>query len=117
MAEYVALLSKDLDSDYGVDFPDFPGCVTAGASPEEARELALEALCLHIEGMIQDGEHIPSPSSIDELRSHKLTSDVVGIFLVTVPDDLVRKSAQFSRKAGVFKMESCDLSWRNLDAP
>jgi predicted RNase H-like HicB family nuclease len=117
MADYVALLSKDPDSDYGVDFPDFPGCVTAGASPEEVRDLALEALCLHIEGMIQDGEHIPSPSSIDEVTSGKLNGDVVGIFLVTVPDDLVTKSKQDSRKSGAFKMESCDLSWRNLDAP
>ncbi|MEW6531296.1 MAG: type II toxin-antitoxin system HicB family antitoxin [Thermodesulfobacteriota bacterium] len=117
MAEYVALLSKEPDSDYGVDFPDFPGCVTAGATPEEVRELALEALCLHIEGMIQEGEHIPAPSSIDEVRPDKLNTDVVGIFLVTVPDDLVTKSEQDIRKEGIFKMESCDLSWRNLDAP
>ena len=31
MAEYVALLHRDEGSDYGVSFPDFPGCVTAGA--------------------------------------------------------------------------------------
>ena len=30
MVAYIALLRKDRASDYGVEFPDFPGCVTAG---------------------------------------------------------------------------------------
>ena len=34
--EYVAYLHKDRDSDFGVSFPDFPGCVTAGRTLEEA---------------------------------------------------------------------------------
>jgi hypothetical protein len=29
MPSYIALLRKDPDSDYGVEFPDFPGWVTA----------------------------------------------------------------------------------------
>jgi hypothetical protein len=32
MTSYIALLRKDVDSDYGVEFPDFPGCVTAGTT-------------------------------------------------------------------------------------
>jgi hypothetical protein len=28
--EYIAYLHKDRDSDCGVSFPDFPGCITAG---------------------------------------------------------------------------------------
>ncbi|MCC7168476.1 MAG: type II toxin-antitoxin system HicB family antitoxin, partial [Rhodospirillales bacterium] len=30
MVTYVAYLRKDSDSDYGVEFPDLPGCVSAG---------------------------------------------------------------------------------------
>jgi predicted RNase H-like HicB family nuclease len=30
MTAYIALIRKEPDSDFGVDFPDFPGCVTAG---------------------------------------------------------------------------------------
>ena len=44
MPSYVALLRKDEGSDYGVEFPDFPGCVTAGRSLDEARTMAAEAL-------------------------------------------------------------------------
>jgi predicted RNase H-like HicB family nuclease len=28
--DYIAYLHKDRDSDFGVSFPDFPGCITAG---------------------------------------------------------------------------------------
>jgi predicted RNase H-like HicB family nuclease len=41
-----------------------PGCVTAGATLDEARDMAEEALALHIEGLEQDGEAIPEPSSL-----------------------------------------------------
>jgi predicted RNase H-like HicB family nuclease len=54
MTSYIALLRKDADSDFGVDFPDFPGCLTAGATLEEARHMAEKALELHVEGMIED---------------------------------------------------------------
>jgi predicted RNase H-like HicB family nuclease len=61
--EYIAYLHKDRDSDFGVSFPDFPGCVTAGRTLEEARRMAAEALALHIAGMIEDGEMVPDPST------------------------------------------------------
>jgi predicted RNase H-like HicB family nuclease len=65
--EYIAYLHKDRTSDFGVSFPDFPGCVTAGKTLEEARRMAEEALELHIAGMAEDGEAIPEPSTIDDV--------------------------------------------------
>lgn len=65
--EYIAYLHKDRDSDFGVSFPDFPGCVTAGRTLEEARRMAAEALALHIAGMIEDGDVVPDPSNLDAL--------------------------------------------------
>jgi predicted RNase H-like HicB family nuclease len=66
--EYIAYLHKDKNSDYGVSFPDFPGCITAGSSLEEARSLAAQALAFHVAGMRLDGEAVPKPSTLDELR-------------------------------------------------
>jgi hypothetical protein len=37
MVSYIAYLRKDKDSDFGVEFPDVPGCVSAGRTLEEAR--------------------------------------------------------------------------------
>ena len=65
--DYIAYLHKDRNSDFGVSFPDFPGCITAGRTLDEAHRMAAEALTLHIAGMIEDGEPIPAPSSMDAL--------------------------------------------------
>jgi predicted RNase H-like HicB family nuclease len=66
--EYIAYLHKDKNSEYGVSFPDFPGCITAGSSLEDARRMAGEALAFHVAGMREDGDPIPQPSSLDNLR-------------------------------------------------
>ena len=60
---YIALLRKDEDSDYGVEFSDFPGCVTAGKSLGEAQAFAKEALELHLRGLVEDGQEIPEQKS------------------------------------------------------
>ena len=51
--EYIAYLHKDPKSDFGVSFPDFPGCITAGKTLDGARLMASEALALHVRGSIQ----------------------------------------------------------------
>jgi len=81
--EYIAYLHKDRESDFGVSFPDFPGCVTAGKTLEEARRMAEEALALHIEGMAEDGEPIPEPSTIDDVAEDPAMDNAVA-FLVRV---------------------------------
>ena len=62
---YPALIRKDADSDFGVEFPDLPGCVTAGETIDEALRFAEEALRFHVDGMLQDGEPVPLPSPIE----------------------------------------------------
>ena len=83
MTAYIALIRKDLDSDYGVDFPDFPGCITVGSTMDEARRMAPEALELHIEGMLEDGTAIPEPSSLDAIMADPFHHEAVA-FLVDV---------------------------------
>ncbi len=81
MAAYIALLRKEADSDFGVDFPDFPGCVTAGITLQEARAMAVEALLLHIEGMAVDGEVIPEPSTLDEVMADPHHAEAVAVLI------------------------------------
>jgi predicted RNase H-like HicB family nuclease len=80
--DYIAYLHKEGKSDFGVSFPDFPGCVTAGKSLDEARRRAPEALALHITGMLEDGEKIPKPSELDDLVADPARQDAVA-FLVS----------------------------------
>ena len=44
---------------YSVTVPALPGCLTQGETIEECIERAKEAIALHIEGMLADGEPIP----------------------------------------------------------
>jgi predicted RNase H-like HicB family nuclease len=76
MTAYVALLRKDAESDFGVDFPDFPGCITAGVTLEDARRMATEALALHVE----DGDAIPEPSGRDAILAD-LHPDAVAVWI------------------------------------
>jgi predicted RNase H-like HicB family nuclease len=68
MEYYVALVHKERGSSCGVSFPDFPGCIAVADSYEAAVEQAAEALAFHAEGMLQDGEGIPAPRSLEQIR-------------------------------------------------
>lgn len=85
MPNYIAIIHKDPDSDFGVSFPDFPGCISAGRDLDEARSMAGEALALHLAGMEADGAKIPEPSSLETVMAHAENRDGVAI-LVAMPD-------------------------------
>jgi predicted RNase H-like HicB family nuclease len=85
MTTYIALLRKDPDSDFGVDFPDFPGCITAGSTLEETRHMAAEALEFHIEGMLEEGLPIPPPSALDAIMADPENAEAIP-FPVAVAD-------------------------------
>jgi predicted RNase H-like HicB family nuclease len=85
MTSYIALIHKDANSDYGVSFPDLPGCISAGATLDEARTMAAEALAMHLVGMTEDGETPPRPSSLQSIMTDELNRDAVAV-LIDAPD-------------------------------
>ena len=89
--DYIAIIHKDAQSDFGVSFPDFQGCVTAGSSVDEAKDMAIEALNGHVACMIESGENIPQPSNLEAIMKEPDFIDGVA-FLVTLvqPDKTVR---------------------------
>src|SRR5207247_4424130 len=103
--DYIAYLHKDRKSDFGVSFPDFPGCVTAGRTLDEARRLAAEALSLHIEGMMEDGEAIPEPSTLDKLAGDPAMKGAVA-FLVSI--DAAEKAERYNITARRSQMKAID---------
>ncbi len=84
MSNYIAIIHKDQDSDFGVSFPDFPGCISAASTIDEAKDMAQEALSLHIKGMIEDGETVSSPSRLEDIMADPLYSDAVAFLVVTI---------------------------------
>jgi predicted RNase H-like HicB family nuclease len=78
---YPALVRKDRSSDFGVEFPDLPGCVTAGATYEEATRQAALVLQFHIDGMIEDGEELPKPSTMDQVVASAEAKGAIPFFV------------------------------------
>ena len=57
---YTILLHPDVEEGgYTVTVPALPGCVTQGETLEEAITMARDAIRLHIEGLLADGESVP----------------------------------------------------------
>lgn len=79
---YPALIHKDPDSDYGVSFPDFPGCVSAGSDLEELHRMALEALQFHVDGMVDDGEALPEPLDSAAVQALAAEEEAAGVLFV-----------------------------------
>ena len=83
---FPAILEKEPDSVYGVTFPDFPGCVSAGDTAEEALVNAHEALAGHVALMVQDGEALPKPTAVEDVAADPdVTMIAVTVVGVTVP--------------------------------
>lgn len=114
MTTYIALLRKEAKSDYGVDFPDFPGCVTAGRSLEEARLMAEEALRGHVETMLEEGEALPEPTALDAIMADPDNRDAVAFLVelhqpsskavrinVTIPEADLRAIDELAKRQGV----------------
>lgn len=114
MRQYIGLIHKEAASDFGVSFPDFQGVATAGTSLEDARAMAEEALALHVEGLIEDGEAIPEPSTLDEVMADPDNKDAVAILVgvktvapkcirvnVTLPEDILDRIDKYADKEGL----------------
>ena len=114
MSQYIGLIHKEARSDYGVSFPDFPGVVTAGKDLDDARAMAEEALALHVDGLIEDGEALPEPSSLEVVMSDPQNKDGVAILVavktaasrsvrvnVTLPEDVLAQIDKYAEARGL----------------
>ncbi len=62
MKKYAVVIERGRDN-LSAYVPDLPGCVTTGKTVEEVERNIREAIELHLEGMQEDGEAIPEPST------------------------------------------------------
>ena len=61
--EYLVIYEKGPTS-WGAYVPDLPGCVAAGETQEEVRDLIESAIELHLRGMRDDGDPIAEPTAV-----------------------------------------------------
>jgi predicted RNase H-like HicB family nuclease len=63
--KYYAVINP---KDFGVIFPDFLGCVSVGDNLDDATIKAQEVLEFHIQGMREDGEELPEPTALEQVK-------------------------------------------------
>ncbi|MCM1190633.1 MAG: type II toxin-antitoxin system HicB family antitoxin [bacterium] len=78
---------------YWVEFPDLKGCLTEGDSLGEAMEMAREALGLYLVSLMEHGDEIPAPSSIDDVKS-----DDCKVIYISTDVDAYRRDTRAVKK-------------------
>ncbi|HRD50148.1 MAG: type II toxin-antitoxin system HicB family antitoxin [Candidatus Competibacter sp.] len=74
---FPVVLHTDDGVRFGVTAPDLPGCFSAGDTFDEALDSAVEAINLHLEGMVEDGGEVPVPRPFAEHRANPDFADGV----------------------------------------
>lgn len=127
--KFPVVLHKDADSEYGVIIPDVPGCFSAGGTVAQAFENVKEALSLHYEGLVADGDPLPQVHEIDaHLDNPDYAGGVWGVvefditpyfgksvrFNATLPEQLleridqtVRRDQRYSSRSGFWLPLPC----------
>ena len=63
LMRYAVVIEK-ADGNYSAYVPDLPGCVATGATVKETEREIRDAIRFHIEGLKEDGQPVPKPTSI-----------------------------------------------------
>jgi predicted RNase H-like HicB family nuclease len=58
-----AVIIEEGENSFGAYVPDLPGCAAVAETKEELMRLIQEAIDFHIEGLREDGQPVPEPSS------------------------------------------------------
>ena len=71
-----AVVIERADRNYSGYVPDLPGCAATGATVQETMSNLREAIRMHIDGMIEDGQAIPDPTThVDYINADVIPSD------------------------------------------
>ena len=69
MRTYTIVVEPDESGDFVVSVPALPGCFTHARTIEECEQRAIEAIEVHIAGLLADGEAIPEETEPPKLLS------------------------------------------------
>jgi predicted RNase H-like HicB family nuclease len=67
-----AIVIEKADSNYSAYVPDLPGCVSTGETVDGVKQNIAEAIEFHIQGLIEDGESVPPPTSLSDYVEAKV---------------------------------------------
>jgi predicted RNase H-like HicB family nuclease len=76
---YIGLIRKEADTAYGIDFPDFPGCIGSAETAEACLDDGRAALQAHVQFMLDQGLPLPEPSGLDAVLADPDNHDALAV--------------------------------------
>ena len=67
-----AVVIEKAEANCSAYVPDLPGCVSTGRTVDEVKRNIAEAIDFHIQGMIEDGEPVPQPTTLSHYVETKV---------------------------------------------
>lgn len=95
MVIYLIVIGRT-STGYSAHCPDVLGCAAVGKTVEEVIANMKEALELHFEGMVEDGDSFPKPGGVDSYREVMKDLDLDQYLLAHVQLDTSRFAAPVS---------------------
>ena len=115
--KYVALVHGKVGA-YSVSFPDILGCVGAGNDIDAALLDAGKALSFHVQGMVADGEKVPTARSLEVIKSdhsiHEMLEDASFAYVSLIEDLGSPKRVNFSIDRGLLSAIDDEASLRGV---
>ena len=62
MSRFLVIIEKG-KTNYSAYVPDLPGCIATGKTLEEVKSNMRQAISMHLEGMLEDHEQLPTPET------------------------------------------------------
>jgi predicted RNase H-like HicB family nuclease len=78
---YPAVLERGAKQTFAVWFPDFPDCVAAGHSQEQAIEKAQKELAIAVDALAEQDRKLPEPTPFERIPK---TANFVAFFVIAV---------------------------------
>lgn len=104
---YPACFYLEEDGGYSVEVPDLKGCITQGDSLEEALQMAEDAALGWLLTSVEEGEELPNPSNIKDIKLDRKDSFVSLLLL-----DLTAYTQKYGTRKSVKKTLTIPM-WLN----
>lgn len=104
---YPACFCLEEDGGYSVEVPDLKGCITQGDTLEEALQMAEDAALGWLLTSVEDGDELPSPSNIQDIKL-----DGKGSFVSLLLLDLTAYTQKYGARKSVKKTLTIPM-WLN----
>lgn len=126
----IAIEPGDATSAFGIVVPDLPGCFSAGDTLDEAMLASEEAAAAWIDTALDRGDSIPSPTTLEALRTNPfyagwtfgvltldpaLLDDTVERVNITLPRRVLKRLDALAQAAG--KSRSGYIAHLTLEEP